>query len=96
MMCCFVCHPIQLELLDAHGKHKRLVSYNKNHGVSTLKKYACHEHLDLYKKWGFFLLQKVIKTQSEKRGSKKKKIVPPFQIIKFFSNQQPYHKSNSL
>jgi hypothetical protein len=48
----FVCHPIQLELLDVQGKHKRLVSYNKNHGTSTLKKHACHEHPYLYKKMG--------------------------------------------
>jgi hypothetical protein len=31
-----------------------------------LKKYACHEHSYLYKKWKLFLLQRVIETQSEK------------------------------
>jgi len=66
MMHCFVCHPTQLELLDAQGKHKGLVSYNKNHDISVLKKHACHEHLVLYKKWGLFLLQRIIETQSEK------------------------------
>jgi len=66
MMCCFVCHPTQLELLNVQGKHKGLVNYNKNHGINALKKHACHEHLDLYKKWGLFLLQRVIETQSEK------------------------------
>ncbi len=84
MMCCFVYHPIQLELFDAQGKHKGVVSYNKNHNISALKKCACREHLNLYKKWGLFLLLKVIKTQSERRGSKEKKIVPPFQITIFF------------
>jgi len=66
MMHCFVCHPTQLELLDAQGKHKGFVNYNKNHDISVLKKHACHDHLDLYKKWGLFLLQRVIETQSEK------------------------------
>jgi hypothetical protein len=56
MMHCFLCHPTQLELLDAEGKHKGLVSYNKNHGTSILKKHACHEHPNLYKKWSLFLL----------------------------------------
>jgi hypothetical protein len=50
MMHCFVCHPNQLEPLDALGKHKRQVSYNKNQGISALKKHACHEHPYLYKK----------------------------------------------
>jgi hypothetical protein len=44
MMRCFVCHPTQLELLDAQRKHKGLVSYNKNHDTSALKKHVCHEH----------------------------------------------------
>jgi hypothetical protein len=56
------------------------MSYNKNHGTSTVKKIYCHEHPYLYKKWGLFLLQRVTKTQSEKQGSKKRKIVPLSQI----------------
>jgi hypothetical protein len=85
-----------LELLDVHGKHKGLVNYNKNHDISTLKKHACHEHLYLYKNWGLFILQRVIEAQSEKCGSKKTKLVPPFQNTNSFVNQQPYHKSNLL
>jgi hypothetical protein len=73
-----------LELLDVQGKHKGLVNYNKKNDINTLKKHACHEHLDLYKKWGLFFLQRVIKTQSEKCGSKKRKIVLPFQNTIFF------------
>jgi hypothetical protein len=38
----------------------------------------------------------VIETQSEKQALKKRKIDPPFQIINFFGNQQPYNKSNPL
>jgi hypothetical protein len=48
MMRCFVCHPIRLELIDVQGKHKGLVSYNKNHDTSVLKQHVCHEHLNLY------------------------------------------------
>jgi len=54
MMQCFICHPIHLEHIDTWGKHKRLLSYNKNHGASALKNHDCHEHLDLYKKWELF------------------------------------------
>jgi hypothetical protein len=88
-----------LELLDVQGKHKGLVNYNKKNDINTLKKHACHEHLDLYKKWGLFFLQRVIKTQSEKCGSKKRKIVLPFQNTIFFlstnnltTNQILYNK----
>ncbi len=52
--------------------------------------------LDLYKKWGLFLLQKVTKTQSGKQGSNNRKIVPPSQITDFFGSQRPYHKLDPL
>jgi hypothetical protein len=35
-MHCFVCHPIELEPFDVQGKHKGLMNYNKNHGISAL------------------------------------------------------------
>ncbi len=38
-------------------KHKGFLNYNKNHGTSSLKKHVCNEHLEAYKKWGFFSLQ---------------------------------------
>jgi len=75
-----------LQHIDAHGKHKGVVGYNKNHGTNALKKHVCNEHPNLYKKWGLFKLQIVIKTQSEKQISKKQKFVPFFQIITFFGN----------
>jgi hypothetical protein len=97
MMHCFVCHPTQLEFLDAQRGHKGLVSYNKNHDTNALKKYACHEYnFRVVQKWGLFLLQRVKETQSEKQGSKKRKIVPPSQITYLFGSQRPYHKSNPL
>ncbi len=42
------------------------------------------------------MLQMVIKTQSEKQVSKKRKIIPFFQIITFFCSQLPYNESNSM
>jgi len=71
MMHCFVNYPTQLKLFDVQGKHKGLVSYNKNHGINILKKHACHEHPNLYKKWGLFLLQRVTKTKVKTRGQGK-------------------------
>jgi hypothetical protein len=68
------------------------VCYNKNHGTSALRKHACHEYPNLCKKCGLLLLQRVVETQSAKQGTKKRKIVPPFQITNFFGSQQPYHK----
>jgi hypothetical protein len=65
---------------------KGLMNYNKNHGTSAFKKHVCHEHPNLYKKWGLFLLHKVVETQSEKQGTKKRKNFPPSQITIFFGN----------
>jgi hypothetical protein len=68
MMQCFVCHLTQLEPIDAYAKHKGLMNYNKKH--------ACHEHPNLYKKWGLFLLQKVAETQSENKGQRRGNLSP--------------------
>ncbi len=57
MMQCIVCHLTQLEPIDAHGKHKGLMNYNKNHGTSALKKHVCHEHPNMYKKWVIFIVE---------------------------------------
>jgi len=45
---------------------------------------------------GSFSLQRVAKIQSKKQATKKRKIVPLFQIIDFFNNQHPYNKLNLL
>jgi len=68
MMHCFVCHPNQLEPLDALGKHKRQVSYNKNQGISALKKHACHEHPYLYKNENCFCCKELQKPKVKNRG----------------------------
>jgi hypothetical protein len=60
-----------------------------------LKKHVYREHPNL-QEMGIFFLQRVTKTQSEKQATKKRKIVPPFQIINFFSNQHIYNKLNLL
>jgi hypothetical protein len=89
MMHCFVYHPTQLKLLDAQGKHKGLVSYNKNHSTSILKKHACHEYQDLYKKWGLFLLKRVIETKVKNRGQIRGKLSP-------FSNHRLFWQPTTL
>ncbi len=73
-MRCFVCHPIQLELLDVQGKHKGLMRYNKNHGISALRKQVCHEHLDSYKTTGTIFVAKGYKNPKWKIN----KNCPPF------------------
>jgi hypothetical protein len=35
---------------------KMLLSYNKDHGTSSLKKHIFNEHLEVYKRQGLFLL----------------------------------------
>ncbi len=77
------------------------MSYNKNQGTSTLKKHVYHEQPYLYKKWRLFLLQMVTKTQSEKHGSKKRKIVPflkshNFLAINLFTTNQIFYNKAFL
>jgi hypothetical protein len=43
-----------------------------------------------------FLLQKVVETQTEKQVTKKRKIVPPFQITIFFGSLHFYNESYPL
>jgi hypothetical protein len=74
-----------LELIDVQGKHKGFVSYNKNQGTSVLKKHVCHEHLNLYKKRGRFLLHRVAKTQSDNKGQRKAKLSPLLKSLTFLA-----------
>lgn len=46
---------------------KMLLSYNKDHGTSSLKKYIFNEHLEVYKRRGLFLLQKMAKNVNERQ-----------------------------
>jgi hypothetical protein len=55
-MWCLVCYPIQLEHIDAQGKHKGLYELQQEPQHKCLKKLACHEHPNLFLKWGFLLL----------------------------------------
>jgi hypothetical protein len=36
---------------------KMLLSYNKDHGTSSFKKYIFNEHFEVYKRWGFFAIE---------------------------------------
>lgn len=68
MMWCVVCHFIRLHEHDGQGKHKGLMSYNTNAGISALKEHVCFEHSNLYNKWGAFLLYRVAnKAQRRKK-----------------------------
>jgi hypothetical protein len=73
MMQCFVCHLTQLEPIDAYAKHKGLMNYNKKH--------ACHEHPNLYKKWGLFFFYRNPKWKTR---DKEEETCPPFSNHKLF------------
>lgn len=95
-MQCVLCHPIPLEYdlnFSTQGKNNGFVNY-KEHNTSVLKKHVTHEQSKQYRKQSLFLVEKVSKTKSDKQFAKKRKIVPPFKITKFFNNQCPYNKSN--
>jgi hypothetical protein len=49
------------------GSIKGLLNYNKNHGTSSLKKHVFNEHLEVYKRWGLFLLQTMVETVNERQ-----------------------------
>jgi hypothetical protein len=58
-MWCVVCHPVPLKhdiMILMWGKSKGLMSYNKKHGTSVLKKFVSREQLDQYKKVGGFFI----------------------------------------
>jgi hypothetical protein len=62
-------HPfiVQVDVKNmSQGKNKGFLSYNKNYGTSSLKKHDFNEHPKVYRRWGLFLLQKILETINEK------------------------------
>jgi len=54
------CNPIDVSAINvSHGENNGLLSYNKDHGTSSLKKYVFHEHMEECKRWDLFLVQKI-------------------------------------
>jgi hypothetical protein len=52
-MQCIVYHynPIDVNVINvSHGKNKGLLSYNKDHGTSNLKKHVFYEHVEKCKR----------------------------------------------
>jgi hypothetical protein len=41
-----------LQHIDAHGKHKGVVGYNKNHGTNALNYYFSNEHSNFIQEMG--------------------------------------------
>jgi hypothetical protein len=67
-------------------KSNILLNYNKKHGTSLLKKQVSNGHLEESKRQGLFLIHIVIEMVKWKQVAKKRKIILPFQIMKFFCN----------
>ncbi len=53
-------------------------------------------NIQIYKKWEFFRCKELQKSKVKNKLQEKRKIVPPFQITDFFSNQRPHNKLNLL
>jgi len=64
----------------SQGKNKGLLNYNNQHGMSSMKNTLLMNIFELCRRWGLFLLQTMAKT-NEKQVAKKRRVVPPFQII---------------
>jgi hypothetical protein len=70
-------------LIDG-GKHKGLLNYKKNCGMSSLKKHVISILKGLV--WGLYLMQAMIKSVNEKQIAKKWKVFFPFHITNLFGN----------
>jgi hypothetical protein len=79
--------------VDSNG-NKVLVSYNTQYGTSVLKKHVTNKHVEEYRRWGLFVMQKSKDGGDERQAAKKQKTIPPFQITNFFGNHQRYNKSD--
>jgi hypothetical protein len=76
------------------GESKRLLSYNKEHGMNFVKN-MCHKHYSFVHEvgGGAGLLQKRSKITSQKKLHKKEKIFFHFKSY-FFLVAQPYNKKD--
>jgi hypothetical protein len=72
--------------VDSNRKNKGLVSYNTWYGTSALKKHVTNKHVKKYRRWGLFVVQKSKDGGDQRQAVKKRKTIPPFQIIDFFSS----------
>ncbi len=89
-MRCIFCHPTALNV-DFNGKNKGLVSYNTQYGTSVLKKHVTNKHVEEYRRWGLFVVEKSKHGGDQKQIGKKWKRIPP-QITNFLGNQRLHNK----
>jgi hypothetical protein len=61
--------------VDSNGKNKGLVSYNTRYGTSALKKHVTNKHVEEYRRWGLFVMQKSKDGGNERQVAKKQKMV---------------------
>jgi len=64
------CHPTPLNV-DFNGKNKGLVSYNTQYGTSVLKKHVTDKHVEKYRRWGLFVVQKSKNGGDQRQATKK-------------------------
>ncbi len=70
VMRCIFCHPTALNV-DFNGKNKGLVSYNTQYGTSVLKKHVTNKHVEEYRRWGLFVVEKSKHGGDQKQIGKK-------------------------
>jgi hypothetical protein len=63
--------------VDSNGKNKGLVSYNTRYGTSALKKHVTDKHVEEYRRWGLFVVQKSKDGGDQRQVAKKRKTIPP-------------------
>jgi hypothetical protein len=74
----------------SQGKNKGLLSYNNDHGTSSLKQHIFNEHHVMCIGGGFVFATNNGGNYHERQVTKKRIDIPPFQITKFWQPQTLY------
>ncbi len=69
-MRCILCHLTPVNV-DSNEKNKGLISYNTWYGTSALKKHIADKHVEEYRRWSLFVVQKSKDGGDPKQAAKK-------------------------
>ncbi|KAG0556897.1 hypothetical protein KC19_11G087000 [Ceratodon purpureus] len=95
-MRCAICHPAQQEHRpnSATRVRKGVVTYNKQHGTTSMKKHVAQEHGDIFTKYKATRKPNVLTRSEGQQPRRMKKDPSPLLLTDFMSNPSPGKKSD--
>lgn len=95
-MRCAICHPAQQEHRpnSATRVRKGVVTYNKQHGTTSMKKHVAQEHGDIFTRYKATRKPNILTRSEGQHPRRMKKDSSPSLLTDFMNNQTPGKKSD--